>query len=40
MLIGGCRNEGDFKRVEELKRIVADLGMEDREKKYNYIGFL
>ena len=30
MLIGGCRNEGDFKRVEELKRIVTDLGMEDK----------
>ena len=30
MLIGGCRNEGDFKRVEELKRIVADLCMEDK----------
>ena len=30
VLIGGCRNEGDFKRVEELKRIVTDLGMEDK----------
>lgn len=30
VLVGGCRNEEDEKRVEELKRIVVDLGMEDR----------
>lgn len=30
VLVGGCRNSEDEKRVEELKRIAADLGMEDR----------
>lgn len=28
MLVGGCRNEEDEKRVAELKRIVSDLGLE------------
>ena len=28
--MGGCRNDEDERRVEELKTIVADLGMEDR----------
>ena len=30
VLVGGCRNEEDEKRVEELRRIAIDLGMEDR----------
>lgn len=28
VLVGGCRNEEDEKRVAELKRIVSDLGLE------------
>ena len=30
VFVGGCRNDEDERRVEELKTIVADLGMEDR----------
>ena len=30
VLVGGCRNAEDEKRVEELKCIAADLGMSDR----------
>ena len=29
VLLGGCRNEGDWKRVEELKRLVHDLDLDD-----------
>ena len=29
MLVGGCRNEEDWKRVEELKRLVESLDMTD-----------
>ena len=29
MLVGGCRNEEDWKRVEELKRMVESLDMTD-----------
>ena len=28
MLVGGCRNVEDERRVAELKRIVSDLGIE------------
>ena len=28
VLVGGCRNEEDERRVAELKRIVSDLGLE------------
>ena len=30
VFVGGCRNSEDEKRVDELKKITADLGMEDR----------
>ena len=29
VLVGGCRNEEDWKRVEELKRMVESLDMVD-----------
>ena len=29
VLLGGCRNEGDWERVAELKRVVKDLGLEE-----------
>lgn len=29
VLVGGCRNEEDWKRVEELKRMVESLDMAD-----------
>ena len=29
VLLGGCRNEGDWQRVEELKRLVHDLELDN-----------
>ena len=29
MLVGGCRNEGDQQRVDELRRLAAELDVSD-----------